>query len=161
MKKFILPLFMLLALSCQDEKEENVIKTLVGDTFDTRYADLEFGADGGKDTVAIPFDTDCYLHMVRNDSLYVFFYLAEDDYSTLDSVIQSRSIITRPEVKDVDPIAGFSYFEWEWFSAELKDNKVIIDVKPGRDGHTAQLKIPCRKLQNGVIRSLEITLTRK
>ena len=160
MKKFILPLFMLLALSCQDEKKEIVIKTLVGDTFDTRYADLEFGADGGKDTVAIPFDTDCYLHMVRNDSLYVFFYLAEDDYSTLDSVIQSRSIITRPLIKDVDPDNGFSYFEWAWFSAELKDNQVIIDVKPGQTGHSAELQIPCKKNQNGVHKSLEIKLTR-
>ena len=160
MKKFILPLFMLLALSCQDEKEEIVIKTLVGDTFDTRYADLEFGADGGKDTVAFPFDTNCYLHMVRNDSLYVFFYLAEDDYSTLDSVIQSRSIITRPEVKDVDPFAGFSYFEWDWFSAELKDNQIIIDVKPGQEGHIAQLQYPFSST-DAVIRSLEITLTRK
>ena len=160
MKKFILPLFMFLALSCQDEKKEIVIKTLVGDTFDTRYADLEFGADGGKDTVAFPFDTDCYLHMVRNDSLYLFFYLAEDDYSTLDSVIQSRSIITRPEVKDVDPIAGFSYFEWDWFSAELKDNQILIDVKPGQEGHIAQLKYPFSST-DAVIRSLEITLNRK
>ena len=160
MKKIILPLLMLLALSCQDEKEENVIKTPVGDTFDTRYAYLEFGADGGKDTVNFPFDMDCYLHMVRNDSLYVFFYPAESDYSTLDSVIQSRSIITRPLVKDVDPIKGFSYFEWDWFSAELKDNQVIIDVKPGQEGYIAQLSYPFSST-DAVIRSLEITITRK
>lgn len=151
---------MLLALSCQDEKKEIVIKTPVGDTFDTRYADLELGADGGKDTVNIPFDMDCYLHMVRNDSLYVFFYLAESDYSTLDSVIQSRSIITRPLVKDVDPIMGFSYFEWEWFSAELKDNQIIIDVKPGQDNHIAELNYPFSST-DAVIRSLYITITRK
>ena len=94
MKKFVFPLFMLLVLSCQNDEIDN--RTPTSDTFDTRYADIEFGADGGKDTVNIPFDYDCYLHMVRNDSLYVFFYPAESDYSTLDSVIQSRSIITRP-----------------------------------------------------------------
>ena len=159
MKKFVFPLFMLLALSCQNDEIDN--RPPASDTFDTRYADVEFGADGGKDTVNIPFDYDCYLHMVRNDSLYVFFYPAESDYSTLDSVIQSRSIITRPLVKDVDPLIGFSYLEWEWFSAELKDHQVIIDVKPGQAGHIAQLQIPCNKNKDAIIRSLEITITRK
>ena len=158
MKKFVFPLFMLLALSCQNDEIDN--RTPASDTFDTRYADIEFGADGGKDTVDIPFD-DCYLHMVRNDSLYVFFYPAESDYSTLDSVIQSRSIITRPLVKDVDPLIGFSYFEWEWFSAELKNNQVFIDVKPGQTGHIAELRIPCNTINDAIIRSLEITITRK
>ena len=158
MKKFVLPLFMFLALSCQNDEIDN--RTPASNKFDISYAQIEFGADGGRDTVNIPFD-DCYLHMVRNDSLYIFFYLEERDYQTLDSTIQSRSIITRPRVKEVDPEVGFSYFEWEWFSAEIKDNQVIIDVKPGQAGHTAQLKIPCKKLTDEVHRSLEITLTRK
>ena len=158
MKKFVMPLFMLLALSCQNDKIDD--RAPLSDKFDTTYAKIEFGADGGKDTVNIPFD-DYYLHMVRNDSLYVFFYPGERDYQTLDSTIQSRSIITRPQVKDVDPQTGFSYFEWDWLSAELKGHQVIIDIKPGQTGHTGELKIPCKKLLDGVNKSLEITLTRK
>lgn len=93
---------------------------------DVAFETIQFNPDGGKDTVDIPFE-NCYLHYVRNNDSVLFFYLMEPDYAVMDSIIESRSIIVEP--KEVDPAKGFNYFEWDWFSIELKNNKAYISVK--------------------------------
>lgn len=118
---FLLPLTV---LSCN--RNEALVGTSLTDVFSNTYESIQFAQNGGTDTVDIPFE-NCYLHYVRNNDSVLFFYLMEPDYAVMDSIIEARSIIVEP--KEVDPAKGFNYFEWDWFSIELKNNKAYISVK--------------------------------
>lgn len=150
MKLFkILSLLMLpIIASCQKEN----IKTDYKTEFETVTENIEFGSDGGSYTVDIPFD-NCYLHFVRNNDSVLFFYIMENDYSQLDSIIESRSIIVEP--KEVNPAKGFNYLEWDWFSVNLNDNKALISVKENNTHaeRIAQIILPNRSFER-----LEITI---
>lgn len=134
--------------SCQKEN----IKTDYKTEFETVTENIEFGSDGGSYTVDIPFD-NCYLHFVRNNDSVLFFYIMENDYSQLDSIIESRSIIVEP--KEVNPAKGFNYLEWDWFSVNLNDNKALISVKENNTHaeRIAQIILPNRSFER-----LEITI---
>ena len=108
------------------DRNEVLVKTSTDNAYDVAIDTIQFGSYGGKDTVDIPFE-NCYLHYVRNNDSVLFFYLMEPDYAVMDSIIDARSIIVEP--KQVDPTRGFTYFEWGWFSIELKNNKAYISVK--------------------------------
>ena len=139
----ILSLLMLPTIvSCQKED----IKTEYKTEYETIRENIECGTDGGSYTIDIPFD-NCYLHFVRNNDSVLFFYIMENDYSVLDSIIESRSIIVEP--KTVNPAKGFNYLEWDWFSVNLNDNKALISVKKN-ETHTkriAEIILPNRHLE--------------
>ena len=84
---------------------------------------------------------------MRNNDSVLFFYLMEPDYAVMDSIIEARSIIVEP--KEVDPTKGFTYFEWDWFSIELKENKAFLSVKENYSGseRTADINLPNRSFE--------------
>ena len=138
------------------DRDEVLVKTPCSTEFDVAFETIQFNPDGGKDTVDIPFQ-NCYLHYVRNNDSVLFFYLMEPDYATLDSIIASRSIIVKP--RDVDPRIGYNYFEWDWFSVELKDNKAFISVKENNTNSERIAEIILPDKDPGLpIKSLEIKI---
>lgn len=152
-----LPFLLSFALmSCNGNEDLNKSSDESVNTYET----LQFNPDGGKDSVDIPYD-NCYLHYVRNNDSVLFFYLMEPDYSTLDSIIESRSIIVEP--KEIDPINGFKYLEWDWFSVELKEKKALISVKENITGseRIAEIVIPDLDSRIPEVRRLEIKICQK
>jgi len=141
---FLLFLLLFAFISCDRDTVHDSIS--YQNYYDTALDSIQFSSDGGKDTIDIPFD-DCYLHFVRNNDSYLFFYLMESDYTQLDSIIEERSIIVEP--KKVDPLKGFYYFEWDWLTVQLKDNKAFISVKENdtRAARTADIALPNRNLK--------------
>ena len=146
MKRIAIVTFLLLFALISCDRNEALVKTSVGTVYDDVYETIQFNTDGGKDTVDIPFG-NCYLHYVRNNDSVLFFYLMEPDYAVMDSIIEARSIIVEP--KEVDPTKGFTYFEWDWFSIELKENKAILSVKENYSGseRTADINLPNRSFE--------------
>lgn len=149
MKRIVYLPFLLAAFaffSC--DRNEVLVKTSTDYGYDVAIEidTIQFSSYGGKDTVDIPFE-NCYLHFVRNNDSYLFFYLMEPDYAVMDSIIEARSIIVEP--KEVDPTKGFTYFEWDWFSIELKENKAILSVKENYSGseRTADINLPNRSFE--------------
>ncbi len=149
MKRIVYLPFLLAAFaffSC--DRNEVLVKTSTDYGYDvaTEIDTIQFGSYGGKDTVDIPFE-NCYLHYVRNNDSVLFFYLMEPDYAVMDSIIEARSIIVEP--KEVDPARGFNYFEWDWFSIELKDNKAFLSVKENYSGSAriAEIVLPNRSFK--------------
>jgi hypothetical protein len=128
------------------DRNEVLVKTSTDLGYNVSVDTIQFGSYGGKDTVDIPFE-NCYLHYVRNNDSVLFFYLMEPDYAVMDSIIEARSIIVEP--KEVDPTKGFTYFEWDWFSIELKENKAILSVKENYSGseRTADINLPNRSFE--------------
>ena len=147
MKRIVYLPFLLAAFaffSC--DRNEVLVKTSTDLGYNVSVDTIQFGSYGGKDTVDIPFE-NCYLHYVRNNDSVLFFYLMEPDYAVMDSIIEARSIIVEP--KEVDPTKGFTYFEWDWFSIELKENKAILSVKENYSGseRTADINLPNRSFE--------------
>ena len=147
MKRIVYLPFLLAAFaffSC--DRNEVLVKTSTDLGYNVSVDTIQFGSYGGKDTIDIPFE-NCYLHFVRNNDSYLFFYLMEPDYAVMDSIIEARSIIVEP--KEVDPTKGFTYFEWDWFSIELKENKAILSVKENYSGseRTADINLPNRSFE--------------
>ena len=147
MKRIVYLPFLLAAFaffSC--DRNEILVKTSTDLGYNVSVDTIQFGSYGGKDTVDIPFE-NCYLHYVRNNDSVLFFYLMEPDYAVMDSIIEARSIIVEP--KEVDPTKGFTYFEWDWFSIELKENKAILSVKENYSGseRTADINLPNRSFE--------------
>ena len=147
MKRIVYLPFLLAAFaffSC--DRNEVLVKTSTDLGYNVSVDTIQFGSYGGKDTIDIPFE-NCYLHYVRNNDSVLFFYLMEPDYAVMDSIIEARSIIVEP--KEVDPTKGFTYFEWDWFSIELKENKVILSVKENYSGseRTADINLPNRSFE--------------
>ena len=149
MKRIVYLPFLLAAFaffSC--DRNEVLVKTSTDYGYDVAIEidTIQFGSYGGKDTVDIPFE-NCYLHFVRNNDSVLFFYLMEPDYAVMDSIIEARSIIVEP--KEVDPTKGFTYFEWDWLSIELKENKAILSVKENYSGseRTADINLPNRSFE--------------
>lgn len=128
------------------DRNEVLVKTSTDLGYNVSVDTIQFSSYGGKDTVDIPFE-NCYLHYVRNNDSVLFFYLMEPDYAVMDSIIEARSIIVEP--KEVDPTKGFTYFEWDWFSIELKENKAILSVKENYSGseRTADINLPNRSFE--------------
>lgn len=128
------------------DRNEVLVKTSTDLGYNVSVDTIQFGSYGGKDTVDIPFE-NCYLHYVRNNDSVLFFYLMEPDYAVMDSIIEARSIIVEP--KEVDPTKGFTYFEWDRFSIELKENKAILSVKENYSGseRTADINLPNRSFE--------------
>ncbi len=128
------------------DRNEVLVNTSCADGPDAAFETIQFNPDGGKDTVDIPFE-NCYLHYVRNNDSVLFFYLMEPDYAVMDSIIEARSIIVEP--KEVDPAMGFNYFEWDWFSIELKENKAFLSVKENYSGseRIADIVLPNRSFE--------------
>ena len=145
MKHFSFTPFLLLFALISCDRNESLVDTSSADAYDD-YETIEFNQDGGKDTVDIPFDNS-YLHYVRNNDSVLFFYLMEPDYAVMDSIIEARSIIVEP--KEVDPTKGFTYFEWDWFSIELKENKAFLSIKENYSGseRTADINLPNRSFE--------------
>jgi len=156
MKRIAIVTFLLLFALISCDRNETLVKTSVDTVYDDVYKTIQFNTDGGKDTVDIPFG-NCYLHYVRNNDSVLFFYLMEPDYATLDSIIDRRSIIVRPT--EIDPEKGFNYFEWDWFSVELKEGKVFISVKENdtRSDRIAEIIIPGKDVGPS-LRRLEIKI---
>ncbi len=123
--------FLLLFTFLACNRDEVLVNTSTSEGYDVALETVQFDTDGGNETVSIPYD-NCYLHYVRNNDSVLFFYLMEPDYAVMDSIIEARSIIVEP--KEVDPTKGFNYFEWDWFSIELKENKAFISVKENYSG---------------------------
>ena len=147
MKRIVYLPFLLAAFaffSC--DRNEVLVKTSTDLGYNVSVDTIQFGSYGGKDTIDIPFE-NCYLHYVRNNDSVLFFYLMEPDYAVMDSIIEARSIIVEP--KEVDPTKGFTYFEWDWFSIELKENKAILSVKENYSGseRTADINLPNRSFE--------------
>lgn len=127
MKRIVYSAFLLSVFaffSC--DRNEVLVKTSTDLAYNVSVNTMQFDSNGGNDSVDIPF-SNSYLHYVRNNDSVLFFYLMKPDYAVMDSIIEARSIIVKP--KEVDPAKGFNYFEWDWFSIELKNNKAYISVK--------------------------------
>ena len=148
--------FLLLFTFLACNRDEVLVNTSTSEGYDVALETVQFDTDGGNETVSIPYD-NCYLHYVRNNDSVLFFYLMEPDYATLDSIIDSRSIIVRPT--EIDPEKGFNYFEWDWFSVELKEGKVFISVKENdtRSDRIAEIIIPGKDVGPS-LRRLEIKI---
>lgn len=147
-------------ISCN---KEDAIKTPSQNEFNTTHENLEFDARGGKVTMQIPFD-DYYLHYVLNQDSMVFFYLKEKNYDQLGSILKRRDIVVEPDLLNLDPEEGFSYFEWEWFTIELKDHKVQLSIQPNEthEQRTGNIRIPRKVIGNdGVHESLDIRFTQE
>jgi len=123
--------FLLLFTFLACNRDEVLVNSSTLQGYDVASETVQFDTDGGNETVSIPYE-NCYLHYVRNNDSVLFFYLMEPDYAVMDSIIEARSIIVEP--KEVDPTKGFNYFEWDWFSIELKENKAFISVKENYSG---------------------------
>ncbi len=123
--------FLLLFTFLACNRDEVLVNSSTLQGYDVALETVQFDTDGGNETVSIPYE-NCYLHYVRNNDSVLFFYLMEPDYAVMDSIIEARSIIVEP--KEVDPTKGFNYFEWDWFSIELKENKAFISVKENYSG---------------------------
>lgn len=131
MKRIVFLPFLLTFAFFSCNRNEVLVNTSHLDGPDVAFETIQFNPVGGKDTVDIPFE-NCYLHYVRNNDSVLFFYLMEPDYAVMDSIIEARSIIVKP--KEVDPAKGFTYFEWDWFSVELKGDKAFLSVKENNSG---------------------------
>lgn len=147
MKRIVYSAFLLSVFaifSC--DRNEVLVKTSTDIAYNVSVDTIQFSSNGGNDTVDIPFNNS-YLHYVRNNDSVLFFYLMEPDYTVMDSIIKSRSIIVEP--KEVDPAKGFNYFEWDWFSIELKENKAFLSVKENYSGSAriAEIILPNRSLE--------------
>ena len=159
MKHFSFTPFLLLFALISCDRNESLVDTSSADAYDD-YETIEFNQDGGKDTVDIPFDNS-YLHYVRNNDSVLFFYRMEPDYAALNRIIARRSIIVKPT--EIDPLKGFKYFEWSWFSVELKNDKVYISVKENKTGseRIAEVIIPDLDSRIPKVRRLEIKICQK
>lgn len=147
MKRIVYSAFLLSVFaifSC--DRNEVLVKTSTDIAYNVSVDTIQFSSNGGNDTVDIPFNNS-YLHYVRNNDSVLFFYLMEPDYTVMDSIIKSRSIIVEP--KEVDPAKGFNYFEWDWFSIELKENKAFLSVKENYSGSAriAEIILPNRSFE--------------
>jgi len=146
----------LFLVSCAKEYTVNTVE--YSTEFDKRTVRLDYGHEGGRDTVAVPFDS-CYIHYVRNNHDVLFFYLKDCSYAALEKKIERHSIIVEP--KEIDPDKGFSYLEWDWFAVELKDNKVYICVKENTADsvRSANILLPRMSRGDGGMKNLDIRIT--
>ena len=160
MKRIAIVTFLLLFALISCDRNEALVKTSVDTVYDDVFETIQFNTGGGKDTVDIPFG-NCYLHYVRNNDSVLFFYRMEPDYAALNRIIARRSIIVKPT--EIDPLKGFKYFEWSWFSVELKDDKVYISVKENKTGseRIAEVIIPDLDSRIPKVRRLEIKICQK
>lgn len=143
--------------------KEDAISTPYHDEFNTTHEFFEFDARGGKVSMQIPFD-DYYLHYVLNQDSMVFFYLQEKDYDQLSSILKRRDIVVEPDLMNLDPDEGFSYFEWEWFTIELKNHQVQLLIQPNEthQERIGNIRIPRKVIgDDGVYESLDIRFTQK